>query len=214
MEIFLDTAEIESIEKYSYFIDGVTTNPSLMALNKEKEPYKVIRRICEIVQGPVSAEVLSDQHDEMLNEGLALSKIGSNVCVKLPCTLDGLKVCKELSNQGIATNVTLCFSAAQALMAAQCGATYVSPFIGRLEDIGQDGIVLIEEIADIFAMQKIETKILAASIRNINHFTQALQVGADAVTLPTKVLEQCFVHPLTTSGLIKFKEDWRNRAKN
>lgn len=214
MEIFLDTADINLIEKYRYFIDGVTTNPSLMASSGEEDHISAVKKICTIVDGPISVEVTAESYEDMLDEGKMLADIHPNICVKLPCTFDGFKVCKALSKKGISTNLTLCFSSAQALIAAQCGATYVSPFVGRIDDIGQDGLSLIEEIADIFAVQEIETKVLAASIRNINHFTCAAQVGADAITLPANVLEQSFVHPLTTAGLSKFMKDWNNRKKN
>ncbi len=213
MEIFLDTADINVISKYKDFIDGVTTNPTLMAKNGSSKPEEIIKKICSIVRGAVSAEVISTDFDEMIKEGQNLAKIHSNVCVKLPCTFDGLKACSFLSERGIATNMTLCFSAAQALMAAKCGATYVSPFVGRIDDIGQGGIGLINEIVEIYKEQNIETKVLAASIRSINHFTEAALAGANAITLPEKVLAQCFVHPLTEAGLEKFLSDWNNRAK-
>ncbi len=211
MEIFLDTAEIEDIRKYRDFIDGVTTNPSLMSKRGGDNPLDVIREICDTIDGPISAEVLSNTYKDMLKEGKALAAVHSNVCVKLPCTVDGLKVCKALSSEGISTNLTLCFSPTQALIAAKCGATYVSPFIGRLDDIGQDGTELIENIVDIYEVNGYETKVLAASVRGVQHVVQAAILGADAITLPTKILKQCFEHPLTTAGLEKFASDWENR---
>lgn len=212
MEIFLDTAVVEDIKTYKDFIDGVTTNPTLMAKCAGANPHDVIREISDIISGPISAEVLSDNFDDMLQEGYGLSKIGSNICVKLPCTIDGLKTCKALSMKGISTNLTLCFSPTQALLAAKCGATYVSPFIGRLDDIGHNGLDLIKDIVDIYDINGYETKVLAASVRGVQHVVQAAMAGADAVTLPTKILKQCFDHPLTTQGLQKFAEDWKNRS--
>ncbi len=211
MEIFLDTADINVIKKYKNFIDGVTTNPSLIAAINGSTTYKIIEEICDVISGPISVEVISNTVDEMFVEGKELAKIHSNVCVKLPCTFEGLQVCKQLSQKGISTNLTLCFSSTQALLAAKCGATYVSPFIGRIDDIGQDGMGLIDEIVNIYDVQKIETKVLAASIRNVNHVIQAAYIGADAITLPEKVLSQCFYHPLTKSGLKKFMQDWNNK---
>lgn len=211
MEIFLDTAVIDEIKTYKDFIDGVTTNPTLMSKHASTDPHDVIREICDIVDGPVSAEVLSENFYDMLQEGYELAKINSNVCVKLPCTIDGLKVCKALSTKGIATNLTLCFSPTQALLAAKCGATYVSPFIGRLDDIGQNGLDLIRDIVDIYEINGYETKVLAASVRGVQHVVQAAMAGADAITLPAKILEQCFNHPLTAAGLQKFAADWKNR---
>lgn len=213
MEIFLDTSDVNSIKKYKNFIDGVTTNPSLMAKRKGEKIKDIVSQICEIVDGPVSVEVNSENFQDMIKEGEKLSKIHSNVCVKLPCTFDGFQACSDLSKKGISTNLTLCFSSAQAIIAAKCGATYVSPFIGRIDDIGQDGISLIEEIVGIYNAQGFETRVLSASVRNIDHFTRASFVGTDAITVPEKVFEQIFVHPLTDIGLQKFKEDWEKSKK-
>ncbi len=212
MEIFLDTADIGTIEKYKCFIDGVTTNPSILSKQKEKNIYDIAVKISKLVNGPVSIEVISNDFEGMLKEGEDLSKTHQNVCVKLPCTFDGLRACQSLSKKGVSTNLTLCFSVSQAIMAAKCGATYVSPFIGRIDDIGQDGINLIYDIVEVYSVYGFETKVLSASIRNINHFIQAAMAGTDAITVPEKILEQCFVHPLTDIGLDKFTKDW-NKSK-
>ncbi len=212
MEIFLDTADIEVIEKYKDFINGVTTNAGILSKHKNKSILDVALKISKLVTGPVSIEVISNDFDGMVKEGEDLSKIHQNICIKLPCTEDGLRACKNLSTKGISTNLTLCFSVPQAIMAAKCGATYVSPFIGRIDDIGQDGINLISDIVEVFNIYGFETKVLSASVRNINHFIQAAMAGTDAITVPEKVLEQCFVHPLTDIGLDKFMKDW-NKSK-
>ncbi|MDR3156212.1 MAG: transaldolase family protein [Holosporaceae bacterium] len=214
MEIFLDTAEIEEIDLFRDFIDGVTTNPSLMARSKFDNCDELIKAICGMVSGPVSVEVLSDDSDMMLEEGKRLSAIHGNVCVKLPCTLGGLRVCRQLSKIGIMTNLTLCFSSTQALLAAQCGATYVSPFIGRLDDVGHDGIGLVKEILEIYDACGYRTKVLSASVRNISHVIQSARLGAGAITMPAKILQQCFLHPLTDAGLETFRKDWNNRRTN
>lgn len=212
MEIFLDTADISAIQRYKDFVDGVTTNPSIISKYREKSVDGIASEISKLVSGPVSVEVISSDFDGMLSEGESLSKIHSNICVKLPCTFDGLKACESLSKKGISTNLTLCFSVPQAIMAAKCGATYVSPFIGRIDDIGQDGIGLISDIVEVYNIHGFETKVLSASVRNINHFIQAAMAGTDAITVPEKVLEQCFAHPLTDIGLDKFMKDW-NKSK-
>ena len=212
MEIFLDTADISAIERYKDFVDGVTTNPSILSKQEDIDVQDIVLKISQLVDGPISIEVTSDNFDDMVKEGESLAQIHSNVCVKLPCTFDGLRACKSLSGKGIATNLTLCFSVPQAIMAAKCGATYVSPFIGRIDDIGQDGINLIADIVEIYDVYGFETKVLSASVRNINHFIQATVAGTDAITVPEKVLEQVFVHPLTDIGLKKFMNDW-NRSK-
>ena len=212
MEIFLDTADISAIERYKDFVDGVTTNPSILSKQEDIDVQDIVLKISQLVDGPISIEVTSDNFDDMVKEGESLAQIHSNVCVKLPCTFDGLRACKSLSGKGIATNLTLCFSVPQAIMAAKCGATYVSPFIGRIDDIGQDGINLIADIVEIYDVYGFETKVLSASVRNINHFIQATVAGTDAITVPEKVLEQVFVHPLTDIGLKKFMSDW-NRSK-
>ena len=213
MEIFLDTAEVTVIEKYKDFIEGVTTNPSILSSQKDKTVRDIALKISKLVSGPVSVEVMSNDFEEMIREGEDLSKIHSNICVKLPCTFNGFKACKNLSKKGISTNLTLCFSVPQAIMAAKCGATYVSPFIGRIDDIGQDGINLISDIVEVYNIHGFETKVLSASVRNVNHFIQAAIAGTDAITVPEKVLEQCFVHPLTDIGLDKFMKDWKKSKR-
>lgn len=210
MKFFIDTAEINEIKELSQygFIDGVTTNPSLIA--KSGRDFKeVITEICALISGPVSAEVASTDYENMVREGEILSKIAKNVCIKLPMTMDGLKACKYFSNKGIQTNVTLCFSASQAILAAKAGATFVSPFVGRLDDIGQDGLLLIEEICLIYQnYPEFNTQVLVASIRNPIHITQSAKMGAHVATIPASVLKQLISHPLTTKGLETFTADW------
>jgi transaldolase len=209
MKFFLDTANIDEIKKAVAWgqVDGVTTNPSLIA--KEGRHFEtVVKEIAAIVSGPISAEVIALDYDGMMKEALAYSKWASNIVIKLPMTEAGLQAVKSLSQQNIKTNVTLIFSANQALLAARAGATYVSPFVGRLDDIGQDGMVLIQEIRDIFDNYQFETQILTASVRHPIHVTQAARVGSDVVTLPFKVLAQLFKHPLTDKGIEQFLADW------
>lgn len=212
MEIFLDTADLTEIALCKEFIDGVTTNPTLMA--KVSGDYtETARQICGIICGPVSVEVTSQAYNEMSEEARKIAKINKSICVKLPCTFDGLRLCNVLSQQGIMTNMTLCFSPLQALMAAKSGATYVSPFVGRVDDLCMDGIALIKDIVDIYEVYGFETRVLAASIRHVRHLAEVARVGVDAVTIPPKILKQCFEHPLTTKGLEIFATDWENRAK-
>lgn len=210
MKFFIDTAEISEIKELADYglLDGVTTNPSLIA--KSGRDFKeVIKEICDVVDGPVSAEVAATDYENMVKEGEILSKLAENVCIKLPLTMDGLKACKYFSDKGIQTNVTLCFSAAQALLAAKAGATFVSPFVGRLDDIGQDGLSLIEEICTIFQnYPELDTQVLVASIRNPIHITASAKMGADVATIPAKVLKQLVSHPLTNKGLETFIADW------
>lgn len=210
MKFFIDSAEINEIKEIAAYglLDGVTTNPSLIA--KSGRDFKeVIAEICALVSGPVSAEVAATDFENMVREGEILSKIATNVCIKLPLTMDGLKACKYFSDKGIQTNVTLCFSAAQAILAAKAGATFVSPFVGRLDDIGQDGMNLIEEICDIYSnYPDFKTQVLVASIRNPIHITTAARMGADVATIPGKVLKQLASHPLTDKGLETFIQDW------
>ena len=212
MDIFLDTADIEQIKKFTDagMIDGVTTNPSIIA-SSGREFIKVIAEICEICPGPVSAEVISLNKNEMLEEAHNLiKKINKpNLCIKLPLTFDGLAACKNLSQNGIMTNVTLCFSALQALNAAKAGATFVSPFVGRLDDISQDGMELIEDIKIIFSNYNFQTKILTASIRHQTHILQAAKIGSDVVTIPPSLMEKMISHPLTQKGIDKFLSDWK-----
>ena len=209
MKLFLDTANLDELRKASGWgiVDGVTTNPSLIA--KEGKPIEEqIARICEIVDGDISAEVVSTVSDEMVREGHVLAKIHKNVVVKVPLTRDGIRACSELSKEGIRTNVTLCFSAAQALLAAKAGAYIVSPFIGRLDDIGLEGMGLIEDIVTIYQNYDYRTQILAASIRTVNHVIDAAKAGADIATMPFKTLDSLFNHPLTEKGLEQFLKDW------
>jgi transaldolase len=214
MEFFIDTGNIEEIkEAYSWgLIDGVTTNPSLVA--KEGIDQKtLITDIAKIVDGPISAEVISLDAKGMLEEAYELAKINDNIVIKLPMTKDGMIACKELSSKNIKTNITLIFSANQALLAAKNGATYVSPFVGRLDDIGQTGMQLISEIKDIFDNYNFQTKILAASVRHPDHVKTSALVGSDVATIPFKVLDQLFGHPLTKNGIDKFLEDHAKSLK-
>ncbi len=209
MKLFIDTANVAEIREANDLgvICGVTTNPSLIA--KEGRVFEeVVKEITEIVDGPISAEVISLEADKMVEEAIPLSKIHPNIVIKLPMCAEGLKACKRLTEMGINTNVTLIFSAAQALLAAKAGATYVSPFLGRLDDIGMEGMNLIEEIVDIFDAQGIETEIIAASIRNPIHVTQAARLGCDIATIPFSVIKQMIKHPLTDIGIERFLKDW------
>ena len=211
MKLFIDTANVEEIRKANDmgFICGVTTNPSLIA-KEGRDFIEVVKEITSIVDGPISAEIISLEADKMVEEAKELcEKINNpNLVIKIPMCAEGLKAVKQLSALGIKTNVTLIFSAAQALLAAKSGAPFVSPFVGRLDDIGRDGIKLIEEISEIFAIHGIETEIIAASIRNPIHVIAAAKAGSDIATVPYKVFEQMLVHPLTTSGIEKFLADW------
>ncbi|MDR1754401.1 MAG: fructose-6-phosphate aldolase [Eubacterium sp.] len=209
MKIFIDTANVDEIKRANDMgiICGVTTNPSLIA--KEGRDFKqVVKEITEIVDGPISAEVISLNSEEMIDEALPLAKIHENITIKLPFCEEGLKACKILTEKGIKTNVTLIFSAAQALLAAKSGATFVSPFLGRLDDVGTDGMALIKEIVEIFMIQGIETEIIAASIRNPVHAVKAAQLGCDIATIPMNVLLQMLKHPLTDIGIERFLKDW------
>jgi transaldolase len=209
MRFFLDTANIEHIKEANEMgvICGVTTNPSLVA--KEGRDFnEVIKEITEIVDGPISGEVISEDAQGMIKEGREIAAIHKNMIVKIPMTAEGLKATKVLSKEGIKTNVTLIFSVTQALLAANAGATYVSPFLGRIDDISMDGMELVRNIADIFAIHGIETEIIAASVRNPIHVIQAAQAGADISTIPYSLVLQMIKHPLTDQGLEKFKADW------
>ena len=213
MRFFVDTANIEEIKEANELgvICGVTTNPSLIA-KEGKDFIEVVKEIATIVDGPISAEVISLDHKGMVKEADKLSKIHKNIVIKLPMTLEGLKATKILSQKGIKTNVTLIFSATQALLAARAGATYVSPFVGRLDDIGQDGLSLIEEIVDIFNVNDIETEVIVASVRNPIHVSQAARIGADIATVPYKVITQMAKHPLTDKGIESFLKDWEGAS--
>jgi transaldolase len=209
MKLFVDTGNIKEIEALAGIgiLDGVTTNPSLLA--KEGGDYRQsLKRICDIVQGPVSAEVIATDSQGMLREGRDLASIDPHIVVKVPFTKDGVKACKTLSGEGTRVNVTLVFSATQAWLAAKAGATYVSPFVGRLDDIGATGMNLIREIVDIFDNYEFATEILVASVRNPIHMIEAARMGADVVTCPAAVIEQAFKHPLTDAGLARFIADW------
>jgi transaldolase len=215
MKFFVDTADINDIKDLAStgLLDGVTTNPSLI-MKSGKDFIPLIEEICAVVDGPVSAEVASTDFDTMLKEGLHLAKIAKNVAVKVPLTQDGLKVCKHLSDQGTMVNVTLCFSAAQAILAAKAGASFVSPFVGRLDDIGQDGLNLIAEIVEIYNnYPDFETEVLVASVRNPIHITESAKMGAHVATCPPSVIRQLYNHPLTDKGLAAFVEDWKKTGQ-
>ena len=214
MQLFLDGSDIDKIRKYCGLglIDGVTTNPSII-LKSGKNMIEVISELAGIVSGSVSAEVSALDSDTMVQEGIKLAEIAENVTVKLPITWDGLKACKTLSNKGISVNMTLCFSSSQALLAAKAGAEYVSPFIGRLDDLNLEGIDLISDIKLIYSNYKFSTKILAASIRTINHVKQCARLGADVATIPLDIFEKLVKHPLTDSGLSQFTADWEKTGQ-
>jgi transaldolase len=214
MKIFLDSANLDSIKKYNEMglIDGITTNPSLLYKEKE-DPASLMREIVRIVKGPVSLEVVGTKTEEMIEEAHRLMKYGQNVVVKIPMLPEGLKAIRQLSHDGIHTNVTLVFSSNQAILAAKAGASYVSPFIGRLDDIGQDGMALIKEIVQIFRNYQFDTEVLVASIRHPLHIIEAGKVGAQIVTLPPDILGRMITHPLTEKGLAAFLLDWENLKK-
>jgi transaldolase len=210
VKLFIDTANLAEISEAASWavVDGVTTNPSLVA--REGRSYaELVAEICEIVPGPVSAEVIASERAGMEREGRDLAAIAENVVVKLPLTREGLQACASLMEEGIATNLTLCFSPAQALLAAKVGASYVSPFVGRLDDAGHDGMQLVREIVQIYEAYEFPTQVLVASCRHPQHVVEAALIGADAATVPFKVLEQLFHHPLTTAGLQRFLADYR-----
>jgi transaldolase len=215
MKFFIDTADVSELKKVlpTGLIDGVTTNPSLIAQSGRKIA-EVIKEICDLVDGPVSAEVVSTDFDTMLKEGKYLAGLAENVTVKVPLTVDGLKVCKILSDEGTMVNVTLCFSAAQALLAAKAGAAFISPFVGRLDDIGQDGMELIADIVELYSNFTYGTEVLVASVRGPQHVVAAAKLGADVATLPPKVLWQMYNHPLTSSGLDAFLKDWAKTGQS
>jgi len=214
MKFFLDTADVEAIKKYNAWgvVDGVTTNPSLIAKEGVKFEDR-IREIVEIVDGPISAEVVATDMEGMLKEAREFAKWHKNIVIKIPMIEEGLKALKVLSAEGIKTNVTLVFSAGQALLAAKNGATYVSPFVGRLDDIGEESMDLISEIVTIFDAYEFETKVLVASVRNISHVIDSAVMGADIATVPPKILDELIKHPLTDKGLEAFLEDWE-KVKN
>ncbi|MEX0346651.1 MAG: fructose-6-phosphate aldolase [Rhizobiaceae bacterium] len=209
MKFFIDTADVDAIRELNEtgLVDGVTTNPSLI-MKSGRDIMEVTKEICSIVSGPVSAEVTATEFAGMISEAEVLSKIADNICIKLPLTMDGLKACKALTSQGHKTNVTLCFSANQALLAAKAGATFISPFIGRLDDTGLNGMDLIGEIRTIYDNYNFGTEILAASIRSVNHVKEAAMIGADVATIPPGTLTALSKHPLTDKGLDAFLADW------
>jgi transaldolase len=211
MKFFVDTADVAEIKDLAAtgMVDGVTTNPSLVA-KSGRDFLEVLAEICGLVKGPVSAEVTATDADSMISQGRKLARVAGNVCVKVPLTWDGLKACKALSEDGTLVNVTLCFSAAQAILAAKAGATFVSPFVGRLDDIGFDGMQLISEVVEIYRNypDTLSTEVLVASVRHPGHVIQAARMGADVATLPPAVLRQLVQHPLTDKGLAAFLKDW------
>ncbi|MGE3262905.1 MAG: fructose-6-phosphate aldolase [Bacteriovoracia bacterium] len=214
MKFFIDSGQTDEIRLANEMgiIDGVTTNPSLVA-KSGKDFHTLIKEICAIVDGPISAEVIALDASGMLKEGRELAKMHKNIVVKLPLTEEGLKATKQFAKEGIRTNVTLCFSSTQALLAAKAGASFISPFIGRLDDASQDGMVLIKEIRTIYDNYKFKTEILAASIRHPLHVRDAAMIGADVATCPLKILQQLVKHPLTDSGLKQFLNDWEKRKQ-
>jgi transaldolase len=214
MKIFMDTADVKEIAQFADLgvVYGVTTNPSLIAKSGRTQA-EVIPEICKLIPGPVSAEVISTDCEGMLKEARKLAKIAKNVVVKIPCIPEGLKAVKILHAEGIRTNVTLVFSLGQALLAARAGAAYVSPFIGRLDDIGENGVALVADMVKVFRTYHFDAEIIAASIRNIDHVNQVMLAGVDIATIPTKVLKEMLVHPLTDKGLAKFLEDYKNSLK-
>ena len=212
MKFFLDTADVKEIKRAADagLIDGITTNPSLLskAAGEGGEPRAILKQICDIVKGDISAEVVATSADEMVSEGRELAKIADNIVVKVPLIEEGLIACRRFRAEGIKVNVTLCFSPVQALVAAKAGATYISPFVGRLDDIGQDGMELVEQIVTIYRNYDFETQVLVASVRHPIHVVQAAMIGADVATIPSKVLAQLLLHPLTDKGIDAFLSDW------
>ena len=214
MKIFLDTANLKAINTYNDMglVDGITTNPTLLA-KEDQSPAELMREIVKIVKGPVSLEVIATETEEMLEEAHKLKKFGQNVVVKIPMTANGMKAVRKLKEDGINTNVTLVFSSNQAILAAKAGASYVSPFIGRLDDIGNEGMNLIKEIMQIFRNYQFKTEVLVASIRHPIHVIEAGMIGADIVTLPPEILGKMLTHPLTDKGLALFLSDWQKAKK-
>jgi transaldolase len=216
MKFFLDSADVDEIRDLAAtgLVDGVTTNPSLVA-KTGRDLFEVLSEICGLVPGPVSAEVAATDAETMLAEGRELAKVADNIAVKVPLTPDGLKACRTLASEGTRVNVTLCFSAAQALLAAKAGAAFVSPFVGRLDDIGQDGLALVGEIVEIYQAQpEVQTEVLVASVRGPVHVIESAKLGAEIATLPPKVLRQMFQHPLTDKGLEGFLADWAKTGQS
>ena len=215
MKLFIDSADIEEIKELSItgLVDGVTTNPSLIA-KSGNNILETIKEICKIIPGPVSAEVTAVNYQEMMMEANKLIKISNNVTIKVPLTPDGLRTCKSLSDDGISVNVTLCFSASQAILAAKAGASFISPFVGRLDDIGLNGLDLIYDIVEIYNNYEFKTEVLVASIRGTHHIIEAAKYGADVVTIPPKIFKDMYKHPLTNSGLDAFLADWKKTGQS
>lgn len=215
MKFFIDTADINEIRDLAEMgmVDGVTTNPSLVA-KTGRNFLEAVEEIANLIDGPVSAECVATDHETMLKEGEKLAAIASNIAVKVPLTVDGIKTCKKLSEKGIMVNVTLCFSAAQALLAAKAGAAFISPFVGRLDDIGQDGMELIADICQVYANYDFDTEVLVASVRGPQHVVTAAKMGADVATVPPDVLRKLYNHPLTDKGLSAFLSDWEKTGQS
>ncbi len=207
MDIYLDTASLDEIKKYIYLIDGITTNPSLVS-REGSDMFATLESISSVFDKPVHIEVMSTEADDMFIEGMSYFSVSQNVIIKLPATMDGFVACKKLSDLGVSTNITLCFSCSQAILAAKCSATYVSPFVGRLDDSGVNGIERILNIVEIYKKQEFQTAILAASIRSIDHVVECAKAGVDAITLPPKILEEMVKHDLTRRGLECFQRDY------
>ncbi|MFC6686745.1 fructose-6-phosphate aldolase [Jhaorihella thermophila] len=214
MKFFVDTAEIDAIAELNELgmVDGVTTNPSLI-LKSGRDILEVTKEICDLIDGPVSAEVVATQADAMIAEGRKLAEIAPNIAVKVPLTWDGLKACKALTGEGRMVNVTLCFSVNQAILAAKAGATFISPFIGRLDDINLDGMELIADIRQVYDNYGFDTQVLAASIRSVNHIAESARIGADVITAPPAVIKAMANHPLTDKGLAAFMADWEKTGQ-
>jgi transaldolase len=215
MKFFVDTADLKEIQELNDLglVDGVTTNPSLI-LKSGGNILEVTKQICDIVKGPVSAEVTATDYDGMMKQAKVLAAIADNIAIKVPLTMDGLKACRALRSDGRMVNVTLCFSATQALLAAKAGASFISPFVGRIDDMAEDGMEVVSEIRTIYDNYDFQTEILAASIRTVNHVKQAALVGADVATVPAKVLKALYQHPLTDKGLESFLADWKKTGQN
>ncbi len=214
MKFFIDTANIEEIRQAAEIgvLDGVTTNPTLVA-RENRDFHELLKEICSIVAGPISAEVVSLESDGMVKEAKVLAQIHENITIKLPMTIEGLKACRKLSNDGIKTNMTLIFSPTQAILAAKAGATFVSPFIGRLDDVSTEGMALVEQIVAIYDNYGFETEVLVASVRHPMHVVEAALIGADVITMPFKVIERLVKHPLTDVGIERFLKDWEKVPK-
>lgn len=215
MKFFVDTAEINEIKDLAKtgLLDGVTTNPSLIA-KSGRNFLELVAEICDVVKGPVSAEVAATDYDTMIKEAKKLATIAKNVCIKVPLTMDGLRVCKEMADAGREVNVTLCFSANQALLAAKAGASYISPFVGRLDDVGEDGMQLISDIVQIYGNYDFKTEVLVASVRSPYHILESARLGAHVMTAPPAVIKQLFNHPLTDKGLAAFVADWAKTGQS